>query len=210
MPVVTRWTFPTEVPLNGGRFVLRVRRDYQRRSDTRRRSTIVWRATIPRRRRIREKATTFDGRNWTDLTTFDPTANFSIKALMGGTTGNHPPVIDSLSDSPDPVSDWRNGHADGEQCPRLGWHRRQRLLLSARATAIHGLQAGTGGDTLICTDTSSDGGWTAAASTAGLAAGTYTYYAQATDNQGALGNVVSTTNTVQADESARPDAVPAQ
>ena len=45
-----------------------------------------------------------------------------------------------------------------------------------------GLQTGTGGDRLLSTDTSSAGGW---ARSFGLSSGTFTFYAQATDDQGA-------------------------
>ena len=57
-----------------------------------------------------------------------------------------------------------------------------------------GLQAGS--DVLLASDTTSP--YTATASTSGLAAGTYTFYAQATDATNLLSNVVSATATVQA------------
>jgi hypothetical protein len=48
-----------------------------------------------------------------------------------------------------------------------------------------GLQTGAGGDFSLGPGASGPGGWTLAVSTAGLAAATYTYYVQATDNLGA-------------------------
>jgi hypothetical protein len=48
-----------------------------------------------------------------------------------------------------------------------------------------GLQSGAGGDTLVGSDSTSADGFKAAISTAGLAAGAYAYYAQATDDGGA-------------------------
>ena len=59
-----------------------------------------------------------------------------------------------------------------------------------------GLQTGAGGDTLLGTDVSGVGGYTAAATTTGLADGTYVYYAVATDNQGLASNVAVATGRV--------------
>ena len=59
-----------------------------------------------------------------------------------------------------------------------------------------GLQTGVGGDTLVGTDTSALGGWSVLTPTIGLAPGTYTYYARATDNKGAVSNIASTTDPV--------------
>jgi hypothetical protein len=52
--------------------------------------------------------------------------------------------------------------------------------------ATPGLQVGPGGDTLLGDDADPAGGYSLAASTAGLVAGPYTYYAQASDGNGAL------------------------
>jgi hypothetical protein len=60
-----------------------------------------------------------------------------------------------------------------------------------------GLQTGLGGDVMVGSDTSSTGGWSASIGTVGMAAGSYTYYAQATDNVGALSNVVSNSVTLK-------------
>ena len=49
--------------------------------------------------------------------------SFTVVAL------NQPPVIDSLSDSPDPATVGRDGHFDGERRPRPGWDGRQCRLL---------------------------------------------------------------------------------
>ena len=57
-----------------------------------------------------------------------------------------------------------------------------------------GLQTGT--DTLVGSGTQSGSTWSLIASTTGLAAGTYTFYAVATDAKGASSAVYSTTLTV--------------
>ncbi|HEX8201047.1 MAG TPA: leishmanolysin-related zinc metalloendopeptidase, partial [Isosphaeraceae bacterium] len=111
-----------------------------------------------------------------------------------------PPTIGSLTDSPDPVTQGgsltltANSVTDPDgSVASVAFYR------ESNGTA--GLQTGTGGDTLVGVDTSSAGGWTVTISTSGLAAGTYTYYALATDNQGLTGvtgtAAPSTTNTVQ-------------
>jgi hypothetical protein len=62
---------------------------------------------------------------------------------------------------------------------------------------LPGLQVGAFGDTLVGTANSPFGdAWIAAVPTNGLAPGTYTYYAQTTDNEGVTGPAASTTNTV--------------
>jgi hypothetical protein len=102
---------------------------------------------------------------------------------FGNRLTNRPPVVASLGDSPDPspvggqvkltaaVSD-----ADGAVA-RVDFYR--------DSNGIAGLQVGKGGDTLVGTDTDKSGGYSVTVNTAGLAAGSYTYYAFATDNAGA-------------------------
>jgi regulation of enolase protein 1 (concanavalin A-like superfamily) len=66
------------------------------------------------------------------------------------------------------------------------------------SNATSGLQTGSGGDTLIATDTSiGSSGWTAT-EPAGLAAGTYTFYAVATNSNGMTSNVATATDAVTA------------
>ena len=62
------------------------------------------------------------------------------------------------------------------------------------------MQTGTGGDTLLGAGTAGTGGsWMLPnVSTAGLPAGTYTYYAVATDNYAASSAAASTTQTAEA------------
>ena len=60
-----------------------------------------------------------------------------------------------------------------------------------------GLQNGVGGDTALGTDANGADGFSVTVATAGLPAGQHTYYARATDDDGAPGNVATTTNTVQ-------------
>ena len=59
-----------------------------------------------------------------------------------------------------------------------------------------GLQTGSGGDALVGTDTSSAGGYALTVLTTGLAADTYTYYAQAVDNRGLTSDAATTTHVV--------------
>ncbi len=57
-------------------------------------------------------------------------------------------------------------------------------LAYRESNAFSGLQTGAGGDLLVGTDNTAGNGWSITASTAGLASGTYTYYALATDISG--------------------------
>jgi hypothetical protein len=101
---------------------------------------------------------------------------------------NDPPVVASLSDAPDPVTVGQTitltatGVTDlldvGGAVVRVDFYR------ESNGTA--GLQTGSGGDTLVGSDSNAADGWSASASTAALEAGSYTYYAQATDNEGAV------------------------
>src|SRR5687767_10568152 len=68
------------------------------------------------------------------------------------------------------------------------------LLIEPGVTVRTG--TGRAGDTLVGTTTTEVGGfWSANVSTAGLADGTYTYWAQASDDAGLSGPPASTTNT---------------
>ena len=136
---------------------------------------------------------------WPDGTSFPPPPDppYATDGLV--TIINAPPVIASLSDSPDPVTRGSdvtltaNGVSDSDgTVVSVAFYR------ETNGTA--GLQVGTGGDTLVATDTNGADGWSASVSTSGLALGSFTYYAQATDNDGnpsADGtSAASTTNTV--------------
>lgn len=116
---------------------------------------------------------------------------------FGNRKVNRPPTIVSLSDSPDPVAIGDKVHftAAGADDPdgsvvQVSFYR--------ESNGTPGLQTGSGGDTLVALDVSPLDGFSADVSTKGLAAGTYTYYAQATDDGGATGTAVSTTNTAKA------------
>src|SRR5207244_10655527 len=97
---------------------------------------------------------------------------------------NQPPVIQSLSGSPNPVSGGANltltaggvSDADGSVLS-VSFYR--------ESNGVAGLQSGSGGDTLLGNDTSGLDGWTNVSASSGLN-GTYTYYAQAQDDGGAL------------------------
>jgi len=65
------------------------------------------------------------------------------------------------------------------------------------SNGIAGLQLGSGGDTFVGTDADKAGGFSVTLNTAGLATGSYTYYALATDNGGATSAVgTAATKTV--------------
>jgi hypothetical protein len=69
------------------------------------------------------------------------------------------------------------------------------------SNGVAGLQTGSGGDTLVGTDSDKAGGFSVSVKTSGLAAGSYTYYALATDNAGATSPAgtaaAKTTHTLQ-------------
>jgi protocatechuate 3,4-dioxygenase beta subunit len=116
---------------------------------------------------------------------------------FGNRTTNVAPTITTLTDSPDPVTAGATltltatGVADANgTVSKVSFYR--------ESNGVAGLQSGTGGDTLVGADTSSSGGWVVTLSTSGLAPATYTYYAQATDNAGAVSAAASRGNTVKA------------
>ena len=108
------------------------------------------------------------------------------------------PVVNSVSDSPDPVTAsggltlTANASATRNAVASVSFYR--------ESNGTSGLQIGSGGDALVGTDTAASNGWSVSVNTAGLASGTYTYYALATDTAGDISatgaNVHSTTNTV--------------
>jgi len=104
------------------------------------------------------------------------------------------PRAGTLSAEPDPVTAGDPilltaiGVTDDGTVARLRFHR--------ESNGIAGLQFGAGGDVLLGTDSNGGNGWAIAASTVGLSGGTYTYYAQAVDDEGFAGAPASTTNTI--------------
>jgi hypothetical protein len=116
---------------------------------------------------------------------------------FGARRTNKTPVITSVSDSPDnvkvgtTVTLTASGVSDPDgTVSKVSFYR--------DTNGVAGLQTGTGGDTLVATDTTGSDGYKATFSTSGLAAKAWTYFAVATDNAGATGNVVSCTNTLTA------------
>jgi hypothetical protein len=115
-------------------------------------------------------------------------------------TTNKAPVVTGVNDSPSPivaggtVTLTASGVSDPDgSVASVAFYR------ESNGTA--GLQSGAGGDTPVGTDSTGADGYKASVSTAGLAAAVYTYYAQATDNAGAVSAVVSCVNTVTAAQS---------
>jgi hypothetical protein len=114
---------------------------------------------------------------------------------FGARRTNKAPTITSVSDSPDnvkvgtTVTLTANGASDSDgTVSKVSFYR--------ETNGVSGLQAGTGGDTNVGTDTTGSDGYKASFSTSGLSAKAWTYYAVATDNGGATSNVVSCTNTL--------------
>jgi hypothetical protein len=108
--------------------------------------------------------------------------------------GRAAPVVSSLADGPDPVTPpnsitlTASGVSDDESVAGVRFFR--------ESNGIAGLQFATGGDTSVGFDTNGGDGWSIVASTAGLAPGVYTYFAQALDNENYVSAPATTTNTV--------------
>jgi hypothetical protein len=118
---------------------------------------------------------------------------------FGNRATNLAPSVTSVGDSPDPSPvggvvklTAAVGDADGNVA-RVDFYR--------DSNGIAGLQIGKGGDTLVGTDSDKSGGYSIAVKTTGLAAGSYTYYALATDAAGATSATgtaaAKTTNILQ-------------
>src|SRR5207245_4738843 len=120
-----------------------------------------------------------------------PIADLLVAALAGGSVANVAPVVQTLSASPSPVTAGANitltasGVSDSDgTVTSLSFYR--------ESNGIAGLQSD---DILLGTDSDGSDGWTNISSTTGLS-GTYTFYAQAQDNSGALSAAASTSDTV--------------
>src|SRR5262249_45223564 len=104
------------------------------------------------------------------------------------------PVAGSLSDTPDPAIP---GGPVTLTARRVS---DDMFVLSMRfyreANGIVGLQFGPGGDTLVGTDDNGGDGFSAIISTAGVAPGSYLYYAQASDDEGLVGAPATTTHAI--------------
>lgn len=102
---------------------------------------------------------------------------------FGNRATNKPPVVGSLSAAPGAGgagSTFRltaSNVSDDGPVAKVGFYR--------ESNGATGLQTGSGGDTLLGTDSNAAGGYAVTVGTTGLAAGNYTYYALATDNAGA-------------------------
>jgi hypothetical protein len=119
-------------------------------------------------------------------------ANFSLSSAP---PSSGPPVIASLSDSPDPLvlpgtlTLTANGVSDPDGSSTVA------SVSFYRDSNGNGTLE-TGIDTLLGTDVNGADGWRIAVNLSNsLASGTYRYFAQAKDASNLLSNVVSTTNT---------------
>ena len=120
-------------------------------------------------------------------------------ADFGNRTANRAPTIGSLAASggAGPAGSTFTLTAarvgDDGSVSKVGFYR--------ESNSVAGLQTGSGGDVLVGTDSNAAGGYAVNVGTTGLAAGTYTYYALATDNAGATSATgtaaVKATRTVQ-------------
>lgn len=107
------------------------------------------------------------------------------------------PTVATVTDNPDPVVSGNSvtliasGVADNLAATSVAFYR--------ESNGIAGLQVGAEGDAHVGTSNSPSGGfWSVNASTAGLAAGAYVYWAQATDGAGLAGVPTSTISNVTA------------
>jgi parallel beta-helix repeat protein len=103
------------------------------------------------------------------------------------------PLVTSLTVNPNPADINSTLVLTAEASDADGSVSKVEFYRESNGTA--GLQIGS--DTLVGTDPAASGGWLAIISSVGLAAGNYTYYAVATDNQGAAGPAFSATHVLQ-------------
>jgi Ca2+-binding RTX toxin-like protein len=107
------------------------------------------------------------------------------------------PVVTSISDSPDPLTASESLTLTANVI--AGINPLASVSFYRESNATSGLQVGIGGDLLVGTDSTAGDGWSVSVNTTGLANGTYTYYALATDSAGDMSatgpTVHSTTNT---------------
>jgi hypothetical protein len=120
--------------------------------------------------------------------------NFGVAAQRYGNPRT--PIVGSLGDTPDPVGTGDTVALSASDVSSFD-ATVTRVSFYRESNGDAGLQVGAEGDTLVGTATTNVGGvWSVNASIAGLAAGTYTYWAQATDTFGLTGAAGSTTNTI--------------
>jgi hypothetical protein len=118
---------------------------------------------------------------------------------------NDPPVIDTLAAAPDTVKHGQSFTltAGGADDPHDSGGTVVTVAFYRESNGTPGLQTGSGGDTLVGLDDNALDGWAVNVSLGDLPAGTYTYYAQATDNEGGVSaadsGAVATTGTVLAE-----------
>ena len=115
--------------------------------------------------------------------------------LTGTFAANLPPVVTSLTDSADPVTQGAD-----LTLTALGVSDPDGTVAEVRfyfeSNGIIGMQAGPGGDTLLGIDSSGGDGWATTIETDELPAGDYTFYAVATDDLGLSGPAASTGGTI--------------
>jgi hypothetical protein len=122
-----------------------------------------------------------------------PIVNLLAPALAAATPAPSPnPVIGSFTISPSTVTTGTSVTLAAASVTDAG-STITGVTFYRESNGTTGLQTGTGGDTLVGTATLSGSTWTLTASTTGFAAGTYTYYATASDAAGVTSSAVSAT-----------------
>ena len=122
--------------------------------------------------------------------TGDPNATYQVDNVLFSSS---PPVVGSLTDTPDPVIQSENLtlEAGGVSDP----DGTVSLVEFYRDDGDGAFESGQ--DTLLGTDSDGTDGWSWTGSTAGWTAGTYTYFARAQDDSSEWSNAASATGTVQ-------------
>ena len=126
----------------------------------------------------------------------DAADGFVVADAVRFATSNRPPVIGEMGDFPASVK-------AGESLMVFAKNITDRdgkvasVSFYRESNGIAGLQTGDGGDAFLGTDTTlANNAYSVSFVVLGLAPATYTYYAQAADEEGAVGNPLSTTNVV--------------
>jgi hypothetical protein len=118
---------------------------------------------------------------------------------FGNRLANPMPVVTSLTDSADPSPPGAAFTLTATATDANGTV--GKVDFYREANGVAGLQTGKAGDTLLGTDADKAGGFSITVNPTGLAAGTYTFYAVATDNTGATSATgtaaLKTTHTLQ-------------
>jgi subtilase family serine protease len=126
-----------------------------------------------------------------------PIVNKVAVDLAGGSSSTPTPSIGSLSGSPSTVQTGNAFTLVAANVTETGGTINS-VTFYRESNGQSGLQTGSGGDTVLGSGAQAGTSWTINAGTAGLSAGTYTFYAVATDSTGQTSTAASCTVTVTA------------